>query len=158
MTAEFGRTPVACKRCGAVAVVAVPRGETRIARCGACATEQPITPYELDRLAAAAAGLMRGRAEHEAKKKSGVRCTHCGASVPLPEDPAARSFACGHCRGELLVSDHVAPQVLAASELRDGLHGVMHAAAARQRRLALVVAGATLVASALFAGMLLVRR
>jgi len=157
MTATFGSAPVACKLCGAVAVLAVPRGETRIAHCAACQKEQPITPYELDRLAAAAQGLMQGRADHAAKLERGVRCTHCGASVPLPRDPAVRSFACGHCRGELLVSDHVAPQVLAANELRSGLQEVMASAQQRQRRIALVVAGTTLVASAAFVALLFVR-
>lgn len=157
MSAEFGTEPVACKLCGVVAVVAMPRGDTRIARCGACAREQPITPYEMDRLTIAARGLMRGRAEHEAVKKRGVRCTHCGASVPLPEDAAVRSFVCGHCRGALLVSDYVAPQVLAANELRDGLHAAMHEAQTRQRRVAAILVAAVLVASVLFSALLFAR-
>lgn len=34
-------------------------------------------------------------------KTSGVTCTHCGASTPLPADLRVATFACTYCHGEL---------------------------------------------------------
>lgn len=96
-------------------------------------------------------------------RAQGVRCTQCGATVPLPDDVTQAQFACRFCGAMLATQQYVAPQLIAGAQMRAHLTQ-MRGEARRVSRsrdvailvgagvLALVIAAAVLVPTLLARG------
>ena len=133
---------VPCKRCGQNAV-ALPEGAliSRALTCRACGVEQPISDYlsGADAFRRASAAAMRNRAQLAEAQRDGVKCSACGASVPLPADVSTPSFPCGYCHAQLVTSNYVAPELMMGLGIRAQLSEMRDASNRTNRRVALAL-------------------